>query len=91
MSLVALYHLEAGGIDSATAETPPRILRGPDHFNGDASDSAGVGPTVIAPNEANIVYSPCNWHVAAARAQAINPDVLPHPAHRQPDRNCFAI
>jgi hypothetical protein len=47
------------------------------HLNGDGTDSAGTAaatPTpTIAPNNAGILYSPCNWDVQTARALSINP------------------
>jgi hypothetical protein len=42
------------------------------HFDGDATDSNSAS-TTIAPNDANIIYSPFNWDVQAGRAKTINP------------------
>lgn len=44
------------------------------HLETDGSDShVSSGGTTIAPNDANIIYSPYNWDVTSTRAKTINP------------------
>jgi hypothetical protein len=45
------------------------------HCEADMTDShdAAISTTEIAPDDANLVYSPFNWDVQAARAKTINP------------------
>ncbi|MFF1382757.1 LamG-like jellyroll fold domain-containing protein [Arthrobacter sp. NPDC058288] len=54
-STVALYHLDASGVDTALPDM-----------------GADNSPVTIAPNDANIVYSPYNWNVTSTQAKTIN-------------------
>lgn len=42
------------------------------HLESSGADSFGAS-VLIAPDDANVVYSPYNWHVTSARALSINP------------------
>lgn len=73
MSVRALYHFEGGGTDSTTlAALGAGSARALYHFDGAGTDSAVLGAAVIAPNDANIIYSPYGWDVTAQRALTVN-------------------